>query len=58
MEHRCADGTACIEVLARLDAGHRVKYAEHCPEHGEELIAQAARIADVHRQENDLREAG
>ena len=57
IETRCArDGTACVEVLARLDAGHRVKYVEGCREHGDALIARAARIADVHRQERALGE--
>ena len=55
---RCSAQTACTEVVARLEAGHRVKYIEQCPEHGEELIAQARRIANVHRQENELRDAG
>ena len=37
-EVRCANGTACVEVTARLDAGHRTKYVEGCAEHGEELL--------------------
>ena len=59
IETRCASsGAACLEVLARLEAAHRTIYAENCREHGEELLAIARRIADVHRQENELREAG
>ena len=55
---RCANGRPCVEVTEQLEAGHGTKYVEGCAEHGEELIAQAARIAEVHRQENELREAG
>ena len=56
---RCTpDGAVCPEVELRLEAGHRTKYVEGCAEHGEELLAAARRIAEVHRQENELRKAG
>ena len=48
IEQRCAsDGAACLEVLARLAAGHRVKYVEHCPEHGGQTDRPGGRIAKV-----------
>lgn len=59
IEKRCAsDGTACEEVTARVEKAHVVKYLEDCEHHAQQLLEVARRIADVHRQENELREGG
>ena len=51
---RCHDGVACIEVVARVAAAHRTIYNEGCREHGDELLTIAQRIAELHRQEQQL----
>jgi hypothetical protein len=48
VETRCRGGAACVEVSARVEAGHRTKYAEGCDHHGEQLLETARRIAEAH----------
>ena len=51
---RCSrDGRACPEVTARTEAGQRTIHIEDCREHGEQLLAIARRIAEVHLQEHE-----
>jgi hypothetical protein len=54
LHYRCHHGIACPEVTARVAAAHRTKYAEGCEHHADELFAIAQRIAEAHRQENEL----
>lgn len=48
METRCSNGVACPEVVLRVEAAERLKYLEECPEHAEELLSIARRIAEAH----------
>lgn len=52
LEQRCAADTACIEVLARVEAGQRAIHELDLPELGHRLLRIAERIAEVHRFEN------
>ena len=56
--HRCAGpavGIYCEEVTARQAAAAQA-IADDCWTHAEQLVAAASRIAEVHRQDHELRQ--
>ena len=58
IEQRCAsDGTACEHVVALTREGHVALYVNDCPTEGRALLEHARQLAEVHRLENQMREA-
>ena len=58
IEVRCVADRPCEHVLALTAAGQQALHETMCPEQGWALLEHARRLAEIHRDENLLREAG
>lgn len=56
IERRCADGAACVEVTARVEAAHVARYVDGDHVQADRLFAAAARWAAAHQHGSGSRD--